>query len=285
MRHRSRTSVREAMPLFEHVRQHADVGEPGAVRPEVAPSGLRSVDGLLGGGFAVGSVTLVAARPKIGATSLLLGTSLAATRSGLRVAYFTEHLTEAQLRGRLVVLEARVNGHRFVAGLISAEDRIALAAARDRILWQSMSIVAARELEVDALAGHVFSYRTHLVIFDGLPRPPGAAKGPLRYAELKEGAEALAHLAEQHQVAVLWRLTLPRGEGLPSRDELPGKGGLAEHVSTLVLMHRDEITYPHVPGELVGVAEVHLSRIAGRDIPTELVRLRFDQRFFGLSDL
>ena len=290
-RHRSnvRTSVR-ALPLFAHAiaheRETTPAPTPGTeAGPSVVPTGLASVDAILGGGLPRGRVTLLAARPAMGATSLLLGATLAAARRGQRVLFVSERLSDSQLRGRLVVLEARVNGHRFRAGLVSDEDRVALAAARERIPWQSLTLVCKKSMSAAELDDCLFSYRPHLVVADVRPPAPDAHLPRERFVGLVAGVEHLAELAARQRAAVVVHLVLPQGPGAPVRRDLPGMGAIADSFDTVLLLHREEVTVPRAEDTSAGLVEVRLVHRGGRDVPPTSVRLRFDQRFAGLSDL
>ncbi len=276
------------LPLFASaMRKRAPVREPVEVadKPRFLSSGLPSLDQALRGGFATGEATLVAARPKVGATSLLLGASLAALERGERVAYFSESLREEQIRGRLVVLESRVNGYRFKAGFVTAEDRIALAAARERIPWGALSLVARKRIAPEDVDGHVFAYGPWLVVADVLPRGSSGAT-TRKVSHLLAGVEQLADIARRHAVALLVRVILPRAEHPPNRLELPGVGAMAEAFSSVVLLHREEVTDPSgVPDEAMGTAEASVVRVHHRDCEPRVVSLRFDQRFAGILEM
>ncbi len=286
---RSRTEVsdRVTLPLFASAMRRLKPADDLARvedRPQRLPSGLHTLDRVLGGGFPLSEATLVAARPKVGATSLLMGAALAALKRGERVAYFSERLREEQLRGRFVVLESRVNGYRFHAGFVSAEDRIALAAARERIPWSALSVITRRLVTLREIDSHLFSYRPWLVIVDVPLRAPDAVQGR-RFSDLYEGAMRMASMARRHHVALLVRLILAKASHPPTRLELPGLGALAEPFATVLLVHREEVTDPHAASERsLGRAEVHAVRLAGRDRETQVAALRFDQRFAGLLD-
>ena len=81
-----------ALPLFASAKrrqEHQKVGTKVLDRPTDAPefisSGLRSLDKILQGGFPVGELSLVAARPKVGATSLLMGMGLDALKASKKI--------------------------------------------------------------------------------------------------------------------------------------------------------------------------------------------------------
>lgn len=276
------------LPLFASamrkqapVREQVEVGD----KPAHLTSGLPSLDRALRGGFPMGEATLIAARPKVGATSLLLGASLAALKRGERVAYFSESLREEQVRGRFVVLDSRVNGYRFKAGFVTAEDRIALAAARERIPWGALSIVTRKHIAAEDVDGHIFSYSPWLVVADILPRGSSGAT-TRKVSNLLAGVEHLADIARKHQVALLVRVVLPRAEHPPNRLELPGVGAMAEAFSSVVMLHREEVTDPTgVPDEAMGVAEASVVRVHHHDVEPRVVSLRFDQRFAGILEM
>jgi replicative DNA helicase len=283
-----RVIERDTLPLFASVMRHpvrrlAPVHTTGS--PGFVSSGLLSLDRALRGGFPLGAASLVAGRPRAGVTSMLMGMALTALKQGRRVAYFSERLHEDQIRGRFVVLESRVNGYRFRAGFVTDEDRAALASARERIAWSELTLVAQPQISVSEVAEHLFSYRPELVLLDLTPRPLGD-HDQHRYAVLMEGVQELCDVARHHHVAAVLRHVLPKADHPPNRLELPGVGAMAEQFAAVVLLHREEVTNPDAaPDEAVGLAELHVVRVAGRDVGPRVVPVRFDQRFAGLLDL
>jgi hypothetical protein len=280
-RPRITVAEQESLPLFEAAMRHETDGEVPPIeveeRPAAISTGLVTLDRLLDGGFPVGGITLIAARPKVGAASLIIGASLAALKRGERVAYFSERLRAEQLRGRFVVLESKVNGHRFQAGFVSAEDRIALAQARQNIPWSNLTLMSKREVFATQIDAHIFSYRPWLVVADVRPKisEPGARGG---FPSLVEGVNQLAAIARRQHVAIVVRAVLPPRDGPPLRRELPGLGTIANRYTDVLLLHRE----PAGPaGDRV---EVTLIRASGEDISPRHARLRFDQRFAGVLD-
>ena len=85
-------------------------------------TGLQSVDDAMRGGFARECMTLIASRPRVGATSLLIGSVLAALNKRLKVAYYSDRLNQRQLRGRLILRASEVNGYRIQAGLMTDKE-------------------------------------------------------------------------------------------------------------------------------------------------------------------
>jgi hypothetical protein len=213
----------------------------------------------------------------------LLGAALAALKRGERVIFFTDVMREQQLRGRLMVLESRVNGYRFRAGLASDEDRMALGAARDRIPWSLLTVVAHPQIGLAQLQRHIVTYSPQLAVADVWGRAPaggGRAHTSWLFGALEQLGPVMASGA-----ALLMRTVLPRGSTPPSRLELPGMGAMAELFAAALLLHREEVTDPGVADEALGLAEAYVVRVGGHDIEPRPVTLRFDQRFAGLLEV
>ncbi|MEZ4270711.1 MAG: DnaB-like helicase C-terminal domain-containing protein [Myxococcota bacterium] len=250
-------------------------------RPALLSTGLASVDCALRGGFEVGELSIVAARPKVGATSFLMGMALGALFRGHRVAYFSERLRLEQIRGRFVVLQSQVNGFRFRAGFVTVEDRLALSAARERIPWNGLSLVSQRQISIERIERQLFRYRPLLVVADVRPRAPGASDSR-RLDALLEGIERLALVAQRQRVALVLHLTLNVGKHPPDLLELPGRGSAAQLAQAVVLLHRstDESANPAECAE----ARAQVVRVGGKEVEPRLIPLAFDQRFAGLSE-
>ena len=269
-----------SLPLFAAARRKqsvaADLAELGE-RPPHLSTGLPSVDRALRGGFPVGGLTLVAARRQGGASSLLVGASLNALARGQRVAYFSERTEEAKLKGRLVVQESRVNGYRIHAGFISAEDRLALVAARERIPWHALTVRCQKRIPTDTVDTDLFAYRPWLTVADIRPRAPEASGRSDRLDAVSEGLQRLRLLAQRHRVAMVVRMILPQGGHPPDRAELPGVGAVAALADAVMFVHRD------LDGS-AGRAEAMIIRVADADVEPRIIPLRFDQRFAGLLE-
>ncbi|MDP7038254.1 MAG: DnaB-like helicase C-terminal domain-containing protein [Myxococcota bacterium] len=281
-----------ALPLFASAKrrqEHQKVGTKVLDRPTDAPefisSGLRSLDKILQGGFPVGELSLVAARPKVGATSLLMGMGLDALKAKHRVAYLSERLEEKHIRGRFVVLESKINGHRFRAGFISAEDRVALNVAREHIPWASLSLITKKTISNRVIDSHFFSYHPRLVLADLRTK----LKEHGRVERLGEPGDTIATLknfAKKHQIAIVLRYVLPKRNFPPDRLELPGLGAFANQFHTACLLHREEVTNPNAtPDNHIGMAELNVIRLKNKDIEPRDITLGFDQRYAGFNDL
>ncbi|MBN1960554.1 MAG: hypothetical protein JW841_06380 [Deltaproteobacteria bacterium] len=279
------------LPLFsaaaraKAMQSHAhDLAEPMHVS-----CGLASLDISLNGGFTRGTVTLCAGRPRVGTSSLLIGIALSACKRGESTAILSESVSARQMRGRIVLLEAKVNGYRVSAGLISPEDRIAIASANERLPWQFVHIYARNRISAADIHEHIKTYRPWYLLADLQPRPEVNPVTHDPVTALALGVENLKTIARQHHVAIVVRYTMPIAHGRPNRGELPGLGAYAEAFDTVLLLHRgddadDEMSL-EPPATLPGrIAEVQIVRHDGKDCSPIHIKLHFDQRYAAMSD-
>lgn len=276
---RTRVADLTTLPLFAAAaKKKSAVGHMDAKkqRVDVVSLGLPSLDQSLAGGFPVGDVALVAARAKVGTTSLLMGACLHALKHGFRVAYLTQTLRQEQVRGRLVVLESQVNGHRFSGGFVTAEDRVQLAGARERIPWSSLSIMAKRSITEQDAEAHIRVYQPLFVVADIFPKTSTGvtARKPMA---LLQYVSRLRTIAMQEQVAIAMRMVLPKAIFPPSCFEIPGLDMLTSHAATVLLLHRKE-------GSSGPNAQAQIIRKKNQDIEPVHVPLWFDGRFAGFVE-
>lgn len=236
-------------------------------RPARISTGFKNLDTALGGGFSTGALTLIAERREAHSLGFLLEAVRRTLNKGRPAMVLSEFRSQDSIRDELVGREARVNRFRFDSGLVSGEDRIALAAARKRLPWDKLVVVAGRAVALPEIDELLFSYRPLFLVADLRPRAPQASR-PRRLDSWLEGAERLASLARRHRVAVVLLQALsPEGEG-PSLEELPGGKAAADSCTTLIGVHlnaqqtKRELTLLRRDGESSG----------------ETLQLRFDAR-------
>jgi replicative DNA helicase len=267
----------EELPLFRQAREKSisEAGpKPSHKHSGRISSGLQSLDGVLGGGFRVGKISIIASRAKMGATSLLVGACLANLKARHPVAYFSQRLKSSQIKGRLVVLESRVNGHLIAAGLASDKDHLALQNARERLPWTLFRVHAAQRITLERVDAELFNYRANMAVIDFTPTID---------SDLVKGLHKLRSIAHSHSVALIVRLRLPRGEHEPDILELPDLGACLETCDSALLLHR------HGTGRETGggsdKASIDIVCSHERSGSPKRLWVDFDHRYAGLSDL
>lgn len=85
------------------------------------PSGFHALDNLLGG-FQKGDLVIIAARPGMGKTSLMLNMAVNAARSKARSAVFSLEMSTEQLMQRMVSTETRINQQKLRLGQLNEHE-------------------------------------------------------------------------------------------------------------------------------------------------------------------
>jgi hypothetical protein len=181
----------------------------------------------------------------------------------------TERLTEAQVRGRLVVLEARTSGHRAAAELLTSEEEFRLHAARRTIPWRHFSCISDSRITLAAIDAHLHAYRPTLLALD--------LRVPARREDAELWVVRLAALALHHGCALVLKTTLARGLEAPARAEL---GAAANGAEDVLLLHRDFVAED--AEDDASALWVHCQR---RSLRPQALRLSFDHRFAGVFEL
>lgn len=266
-----KSRAQQTLPLFASaMRKQTPAEELARVdgRPALVSTGLRGLDEKLGGGLPVGALTWVAERPDSGALGLLLGSALKNAKRKWPVAVASDRRSEQEIQQRICAIEGKVHAFRVAAGLASAEDRMAMAAARKRVPWKRFAILAGRSIDPKELDELLFTYRPVILFADLRPRAPGASRHE-RLDSYREGVTRLGSLARRHQTAVVLFEGLRASPEPPQIDELPGRGTMAELAQTVLLAG------PSGSGLALSVP-----RLAGAWLDTpRTLRLRYDVRF------
>lgn len=85
------------------------------------PSGFHALDNLLGG-FQKGDLVIIAARPGMGKTSLMLNMAINAARSKARSAVFSLEMSTEQLMQRMMSTETRINQQKLRLGQLNEHE-------------------------------------------------------------------------------------------------------------------------------------------------------------------
>jgi replicative DNA helicase len=228
--------AREAMKEIEEAYERKE-------RITGVASGFRDLDQVTAG-FQRSNMIVVAARPGMGKTSLVLNVAVnAATRQKLPVAIFSLEMSRQELAMRMICSEARVNFQRLRTGHLAQEEVNRLVAAVGKlseapIFTDDSGTLSAMELR--AKARRLKKERgIGMIIVDYLQLMHGSntrANSENRVQEVSEISRSLKALAKELNIPVVAVSQLSRG--VESRtDKRPQMADLRECVTgdTLVL--------------------------------------------------
>ncbi len=257
------------------------------------PSGLTELDEMTMG-FQPSDLIIIAARPSMGKTSLVLNI---ANHVGLKtdstVGIFSLETSRDQLLLRMLCSEARIDSHRMKAGFLGDRDWGKLSAALRNLSEAKIFIDDATNptvLEMRAKCRRLQAeHGLHLVIVDYIQLMQGRGKFENRTLELASISRALKGLAKELKVPIivlsqLSRAPETRSNHRPRLSDLRESGALEQDADVVIFIHREDQyqtgrDYP----ELLGLAELIIGK--QRNGPTGEVKLAFLKEFTRFENL
>ena len=257
------------------------------------PSGLHKLDALTAG-FQPADLIIIAARPSMGKTSLVMNAAQnAAIDYNVPVLVFSLEMSKESLVERLLCSEARVDSTRLRGGFLEQRDWINITKAASRLseapLWIDDS-GAPSLLEIRAKCRrwradpNIFTApELHgMVVIDYLQliqgRPSGRdANREREIAEISRGLKALAKELRVPIVALsqLNRSVESRGDKRPQLSDLRESGAIEQDADLIAFIYRDEVYNKETQDK--GVAEIIIGK--QRNGPIGTVKLAFQREF------
>ena len=256
-------------------------------------TGFRDLDTLTSG-LHGGQLIIIAARPAMGKTSLVLNlTSSAAETSGKPVLFFSLEMPRIELANRLMCAEARIDQSRLRSNLLTQDDMTTLTAAANKLHKLPIYIDDSGDLtllELRAKARRIKADRDmSLIIIDYLQLMKASReKQESREREISEISRGLKGLAKELDVPIIALSQLNRGcETRPGKDKRPmladlrESGAIEQDADVVMFIYRDEVYNRDTEDK--GIAELIIAK--QRNGPTDTVRLRFIRELTKFENL
>jgi replicative DNA helicase len=244
------------------------------------PSGFVDLDEMTSG-LQPGDLVIVAARPSMGKTSLVLNIAQhVGTKTDLTVGFFSLEMSREQLFFRLLTSEARIDWHRVRTGMLSEKDWGKLSEAVGRLSDAKIFIddtPAIGALEMRAKSRRLKSeHGLHLLIVDYIQLMQARGRSENRTQELGAISRSLKGLAKELDVPIvmlsqLSRAPESRSDHRPQLSDLRESGALEQDADLVVLIYREDVYKPTDDNQ--GIAELIVAK--QRNGPTGTVRLAF----------
>lgn len=274
------------IPLMESLERGPDA-EPGI------STGVTDLNHALSG-LRPGQVVVVAGRPSMGKSVVLLGLAAhAALREGQRVLAVTLEMSEDEYMERLMAAEARVS-------LTSIRERTLTQHDWDQISKAYADLSSARtllihegpQLTVQDIRAELRAMRrkgqpADLVAVDYLQLIAGASgKKENRQAEVSEISRGLKLLAKEFSVPVVVGAQLNRGpeqrtDHRPVLADIRESGALENDADVVILLYRDDAYYEDSPR----AGEIDLIIAKNRSGPKTTVTLAFQGHYSRAVDM
>jgi replicative DNA helicase len=258
------------------------------------PTGFVDLDEMTSG-FQKSDLIIVAARPSMGKTSLVLNMGLhAATEAGKSVGIFSLEMSKEQLFMRMLTSEARVDAHRFRGGFLGEQDYDRLVAAFARLHEAKVFIddtPSAGILEMRAKARRLkMEHGLDMIVIDYLQLMQGRGRFENRQQELASISRSLKILAKELEVPIvalsqLSRAPESRSDHRPQLSDLRESGALEQDADVVLFIFREDMY--SVDGERAPESEGTAELIIGkqRNGPIGTVRLAFLKQYTRFENL
>jgi len=257
------------------------------------PTGFVDIDEMTRG-LQAGDLVIVAARPSMGKTSLVLNIAQYVASLGDRVVgFFSLEMSKESLFLRLLTSEAQIDGHRLMSGAIGGNDYHHISHALEKL--NSMKLFIDDTANIGVLEMRAKSRRLQaehglsLLVVDYIQLMSGRGRFENRTLELASISRSLKGLAKELNVPIivlsqLSRAPESRSDHRPQLSDLRESGALEQDADVVVLIYRDDVYNRDPNSPDAGTAELILAK--QRNGPTGVVRLAFlreQTRFANLA--
>lgn len=257
--------VREAIGEIEQA--FANVGECTGIS-----SGFPALDRLTTG-FHRGDMTVLAARPSMGKTSLAMTIAEhIAIDQDIPVAIFSLEMTAVSLMKRILSSRSEVDGHNILTGKLTERDIISLTAASGKVVSSPLFIDETAHMSIAGFSSRarrmVARHNVKMIIVDYMQLM--SAKADSRVQEVTKISNGLKMSAKELNVPILVLSQLSRGveqqNRTPRLSDLRDSGSIEQDADVVALLHR--------PDSSNSIVEVMVQK--HRNGPTGSVDLEFD---------
>jgi len=258
------------------------------------PSGFVDLDEMTSG-FQPSDLVIVAARPSMGKTSLVLNLALyCGIEAGKSVGVFSLEMSKEQLFMRMLTSEARVDAHRFRGGFLGEQDYARLVDAFARLHDAKVFIddtPSVGILEMRAKSRRLkLEHGLDMIVVDYLQLMQGRGRFESRQQELASISRSLKILAKELNVPIvalsqLSRAPETRGDHRPQLSDLRESGALEQDADVVLFIFREDMyaTDGERNPETEGTAEIIIGK--QRNGPTGTVRLAFLKQYTRFENL
>jgi replicative DNA helicase len=254
------------------------------------PTGFLELDEILAG-LQPSDLVIVAARPAMGKTSLVLNIAAhVGTKANMTVGFFSLEMSKEQLFLRMLMSEAGIDGHRLRTGFLGERDFPKLTQAmetlsRARIFIDDSAAIGVLEMRAKARRLKA-EHGLDLVVVDYIQLMQGRGRFENRVTEVASISRALKGLAKELGVPVVALSQLSRApENRPNKrpqlSDLRESGALEQDADVVLMIYREDMYEPTEENQ--GVAELIVAK--QRNGPTGTVRLAFIREFTRFENL
>ena len=278
--------VRESFPKIERLFEHKTFITG-------VPTGFDDIDRKTRG-LQPGDLVIVAARPSMGKTSLVLNMCQHVATHGGIAGFFSLEMSKESLFMRMLASEAKIDMYRLMSGQIGQKEYGQITHAMEtlseaRLFVDDTAGIGALEMRAKCrrLAAE---HGLDLVIIDYIQLMQGRGRFENRTLELASISRSLKGLAKELSVPIvvlsqLSRAPESRADRRPQLSDLRESGALEQDADVVLFIYREDqyADKNAPPTDTQGVAEIIIGK--QRNGPTGVVRLAFIKEFTRFENL
>lgn len=251
-------------------------------------SGFRDLDRLLGG-FQRSDLVILAARPGVGKTSLLLTMALKAAEKGKLVAIFSLEMSAEQLVQRMISSLSRVDAQRLRIGNLQDEDLPKIEDAIGHLADLPIYIddtPALTPLQLRTKCRRLHSeHGLDMAYVDYLQLMTADTRMENRVQEVSYLSRMLKALARELDTPVLTASQLSRAveqrqDRRPVLSDLRESGSIEQDADVVMFIYRDDMYHPET--QQLNIAEIIVAK--HRSGPVGTVQLYFNRNLTQFAD-
>ncbi|MCY4381039.1 MAG: replicative DNA helicase [Proteobacteria bacterium] len=257
-------------------------------------SGFSDLDKVTGG-FQKSDLTILAARPGMGKTALILNWATKALNEKKTVAFFSLEMSKEQLMERILAAEGKINSAQIRKGQIKAPkdlNKLVKTIKEVNHISTHLLVDETPSISLSELTARCRRYHRDkgldMVIIDYLQLVVGSRdlRKQGREREVSEISMGLKALAKELGVPVIAAAQLNRSpdsrpDKRPRISDLRESGSMEQDADMIVFIYRDDYYHPHSPD--AGQAEIILGK--NRHGPLETVRLAYLPAYVSFRQL
>ena len=243
-------------------------------------------------GLQPGDLSIIAARPSMGKSTLVLNIAQNIARNNLPVLIFSLEMPARHVVMRMLAAEAEIDFGRLRSGSLTEEHWESLAQATSRLISATIFINDARGLTVQELRAEGRRLKAQydnlaVIIVDYLQLLSGSSKYYGRVEEISDISRSLKTLAWELNVPIiacsqLSREVERRPDKRPQLSDLRESGAIEQDADVVAFLYREDY-YDDQSEEDQGLADLIFRK--QRNGPTGTIQLEFKKKLMRFFDI
>jgi replicative DNA helicase len=253
------------------------------------PTGYKKLDEM-SSGFQSGDLIILAGRPSMGKTALLLPIAAHAAMNGLSVGFFSLEMSAEQLVLRLLSSEAEIAHHNIRNATITSDEWIELTNVAARLAEMKLFIDDTAMLSLMDLRKKArkmkIEHNLQFLVIDYLQLIHSTKRHENRHQEVSEISRSLKALAKELDIPILTASQLSRAvdsrmDKRPMLSDLRDSGAIEQDADLIMFLYRDIVYNPET--ENPALAELIIGK--QRNGPTGTIFLNFEKNLTKFVDI